>query len=91
MVSEATIRKGADHVLLCQLCSAAMAVAGRNDAVPVGDDVDGAAHVNVHKVDINVLVQHLGAPGQGIRKPTAHLHSGFSRISLAQQLQQLLL
>ncbi len=42
---------------------------------PVTDEVDGAAHVDVHKVNIGVFLQQLSAPSHGVRIPATHLFS----------------
>ncbi len=39
------------------------------------DEVDGAAAVEVHKVDRNGLVEHLGALGQVVRVRPAQLYA----------------
>ena len=39
----------------------------------VADEVDGAAHVDVHKTHVQVLVQQLRAAPHGVWKSPAHL------------------
>lgn len=41
----------------------------------IADQVDGAAAVDIHKADIDVVLQQLGASGHGVCVAAADLHS----------------
>lgn len=47
--------------------------------VPVADDIDGAAHVDVHEIHRNLLVQQLAAPRQRVGEPAADLGTAASQ------------
>ena len=53
----------------------------------VADEVDGAPHVDIHKVHFQVFIQQLGTAPQGIRKPSADLRQQqFSYLSVCMTL-----
>lgn len=47
--------------------------------VPVADDIDGAAHVDVHEIHRNLLIQQLAAPRERIREPATDLGAAASQ------------
>ena len=53
--------------------------AGSGQRSLVADEVDGAAHVDIHKVDVQVLIQQLRAAPHGICIAPTHLHTALSR------------
>lgn len=46
------------------------------------DEVNGAAHVHVHKADVKVLLNQLGSPGHGIREATTDLQPSMPALCL---------
>ena len=41
------------------------------------DEIDGASRVNVHKVDISVVVDELRTPRHGVGEAALHLETHF--------------
>lgn len=59
-------------------------------ATPVADKIDRAAHVDIHKICIDVLLQQLRAPCHGICVAATDLHTGTSMLFTIADLQMYL-
>ena len=72
MSDGATAKRHQAHLLqLLWLCRR-LAICSQQGSL-VADEVDGAAHVDVNKIHVQVLVQQLRAAPHGVWKSPAHL------------------